>query len=212
MAQRSWMDALTDGQILRDWLSLFGSLWFSLFYITLLALGYSLGISLSLILIGLPLLLFTLAGTRTLAAMDRKLNAAILGIEDEPDTWDDIDPRGANLGERIGMYLGSGVTWRSLIYLLLKLPISVIAFTLSMLILIPLAIEVLILAPLTIDMRLISVRALHFCAVNLHKLNTLILPSPKGKRRPSRLELVEEEEPRYVLDDDGEIYVAKRKV
>ena len=109
------------------------------------------------------------------------------------------------------MYLGSGVTWRSLIYLLLKLPISVIAFTLSMLILIPLAVEVLILAPLTIDMRLISVRALHFSAVNLHKLNTLILPSPKGKRRPSRLELVEEE-PRYVLDDDGEIYVAKRKV
>ena len=64
MAQRSWMDALTDGQILRDWLSLFGSLWFSLFYISLLALGYGVGIGLSLILIGLPLLLFTLAGTR----------------------------------------------------------------------------------------------------------------------------------------------------
>ncbi len=210
MAQRSWMDALTDGQILRDWLSLFGSLWFSLFYITLLALGYSVGIGLSLILIGLPLLLFTLAGTRTLAAMDRKLNAAILGIEDEPDTWNDVDPRGANLGERLGMYLGSGVTWRSLIYLALKLPISVIAFTLSMLFLLPLAVEVLILAPLTIDMRLISVRALHFSALNLHKLNTLILPAPKGKRRPSRLELVEEE-PRYVLDDDGEIHMEKRK-
>ncbi len=56
-------------------------------------MGYGVGIGLSLILIGLPLLLFTLAGTRTLAAMDRKLNAAILGIEDEPDTWDDVEPR-----------------------------------------------------------------------------------------------------------------------
>jgi hypothetical protein len=216
MAQRSWLDALTDGQILRDWISLFGSMWFSLFYVVLLAAGYSVGISLSFILIGLPLLLFVLAGTRALAAMDRKLMAAIIGIDDEPDTPDDIDARGANLGERLGMYLGSATTWRSLLYLALKLPISILAFIVSMLILLPLALEVLILAPLTIDMRLFTVRLLHFSAVRLHKLNAMALPSPKTKRRFSRLETVEEpvveREPRYVIDDDGEIYMEKRKV
>lgn len=216
MAQRSWLDALTDGQILRDWLSLFGSMWFSLFYLVLILAGFATGIGLSIILIGLPLLLFVLAGTRTLAAMDRKLMAAIIGIDDEPDTPDDIDPHGANLGERLGMYLGSGTTWRSLLYLALKIPISIIGFVISMVILVPLAIEVLILAPLTIDMRLFSVRLLHFCAVRLHKFNALALPSPKMKRRLSRLETVEEPavppEPRYRLDDDGEIYMEKRKL
>lgn len=208
----SWLDALTDGQILRDWLSLFGSMWISLLYVTLLIAGFALGIGLSFILIGLPLLLFVLAGTRTIAAMDRKLMAAIIGIEDEPETLNDVDARGANLGERLGMYLGSMVTWRSLLYLVAKLPISMLAFTISMVIWIPLAIEVLILAPLTIDLHMFSVRLLHFSAVNLHRLNTLFLPTPKGKRRVSRLELVEEPEPRYYIDDDGEISMAKRKL
>ena len=208
----SWLDALTDGQVLRDWLSLFGSIWISLLYITLLIAGFALGIGLSFILIGLPLLLFVLAGTRTIAAMDRKLMAAIIGIEDEPETLNDVDARGANLGERLGMYLGSIVTWRSLLYLIAKLPISMLAFTISMVIWIPLAIEVLILAPLTIDLHMFSVRLLHFSAVKLHRLNTLFLPTPKGKRRVSRLELVEEPEPRYYIDDDGEISMAKRKL
>jgi len=211
MAQKSWLDALTDGQLLRDWLSLFGSFFFSLFYTVLLITGFAVGGGLSLILVGLPLLLFVLASTRSLAAMDRKLMAAVLGIEDEPDTYDDVDTRGANLGERLGMYLGSGVTWRSLIYLVAKLPISLLAFTIALVMLVPMAIEVLILAPLTGDMRMASVRFLHFSAINLHKLNTLILPSPKGKRRPSRLELVEDE-PRYSIGDDGEINLAKRRV
>ncbi len=209
----AWLDAISDGRIMRDWLALFVNFFFSIAYLTFLIGGFAIASSLSFVLIGLPLLLFMLTSTRTLAALDRKVTAAILGI-DEPDTFDDVDPRGANLGERLGMYLGSSVTWRSLIYLVAKLPISIMAFIMSMLILLPLAIEVLILAPLTIDLHLISVRLMHWSAVGLHRLNTLLLPDAKYKRRVSRLELVEtpvEEEERYFLEDDGEIGVYKRK-
>ena len=198
---------------MRDWLALFVNFFFSIAYLTFLIGGFAIASSLSFVLIGLPLLLFMLTSARALAALDRKVMAAILAV-DEPDTFDDVDTRGANLGERLGMYLGSSVTWRSLIYLIAKLPISIMAFIMSMLILLPLAIEVLILAPLTIDLHLISVRLMHWSAVGLHRLNTLLLPNAKYKRRVSRLELVEtpvEEEEGYFLEDDGEIGVYKRK-
>jgi hypothetical protein len=127
------------------------------------------------------------------------------------DVTDDVDTRGANLGERLGMYLGSGTTWRSLIYLLLKLPLGIMTFGAAWLILPLLFIEVLILAPLTIDMRLISVRMLHWVAIGTHKFSGVLLPTGKRKRDTSRLETQEEaEQPRYFVDDDGEIAAYKR--
>ena len=53
---------------------------------------------------------------------------------------------------------------------------------------------------------------MRFTAIGLFKLNNLFLPSGKAKRA-SRLELVEDEadeEPRYYIDAEGEIAVAKR--
>jgi hypothetical protein len=209
----SWLDALTDGRILRDMLSLLAQFSFSIVYFTLLAMGFATAIGLSLILIGIPLLLFMLASVRTLAAMDRAVMASILGI-DAPPVEEDIDMRGANLGERLGMLLGSGVTWRSLLYLLVKFPIGIAAITILPLLLPLLALEVLILAPLTIDLRLITVRLLRWSARGLFAINSAMLPNAKGKRTPeqriSRLVDEYDEQPRYVLDDDGEISVAKR--
>jgi hypothetical protein len=165
------------------------------------------------VLVGIPLLLFMLASTRTLAALDRRLMAEILGVSAPPD-FDDVDTRGANLGERLGMYLGSWATWRSALYLLLKFPLGIASLIASLVILIPLAIEVLILAPLTIDLHMFTPRLMRFAAVGLYRINNLLLPSGKAKR--SRLELVEEdareadEEPRYYIDSEGEIAMHKR--
>lgn len=217
MAQntRSWLDALTDGHILRDALSLLAQFIFGIFYFTLLAAGFATAIGLSFILIGIPLLLFVMASTRTLAAMDRAVMGSILDI-DVPPVQEDIDMRGANLGERMGMLLGSGVTWRSMLYLLLKLPIGIAAISILMLLLPLLAFEVLILAPLTIDLRLLTVRLQRWSARGLFAINSAVLPNAKGKRaaeqaqRISRLIDEYEEQPRYVLGDDGEISVAKR--
>lgn len=217
MAQnsRSWLDALTDGDMLRDMLSLLAQFFFSIVYFTLLVAGFATAIGLSFILIGIPLLLFMLAGTRSLAAMDRAVMASIMDIE-APRVHDDIDMRGANLGERMGMLLGSSVTWRSFLYLLIKLPIGIAAISLLMLLLPLLAIEVLILAPLTIDLLLITVRLLRWSARGLFAINSAMLPNAKPKRanaqpeRISRLVDDYEEQTRYMLDDDGEIRVAKR--
>ena len=213
MKEYSWLDALSDGKVLRHWLALFANFWFGLAYWILVIGGFSLALSLSVVLIGIPLLLFMLAGTRTLALLDRRLMAEILDVAPPPD-FDDVDMRGANLGERLGMLLGSWATWRSLLYLAVKLPLGILSMSLSFLILLPLALEVLILAPLTIDLHLITVRLMRFSAVGLYRVNNFFLPSGKAKR-PSRLELVEEEaeaepEPRYYIDSEGEIAAYKR--
>ena len=161
------------------------------------------------VLVGIPLLLFMLATTRTLAKLDRQVMGALLDTP-TPEMVEDIDPRGANLGERIGMYMGSKTTWRSALYLFAKFLIGLLSITAAFVILPLLAIEVLILAPLTIDMRLISVRLLHWTAIGLHKGSGVLLPtSKKRKRDTSRLETVETAEPTYTIDDDGEIMVQK---
>ncbi|MEP6988198.1 MAG: hypothetical protein ABI970_21520, partial [Chloroflexota bacterium] len=127
-----------------------------------------------------------------------------------PEFADDVDGRGANLGERLGMYLGSATTWRSLVYLGLKLPVGIAALIAAMCILPFLGFEMLILGPLGIDMRLASVRLLHGVAVGLHKFPGLLLPTGKRKRDLSRLETAETSEPQYYLDDDGEIILRER--
>lgn len=206
---KTWLDALTDGQIIRDWMSLITHFASGMVYFMLVMMGYSVSLGLSFILVGIPLLLFTLASTRALAAMDQRLFAALLDLP-APEIADDLDLRGANLGQRLGMYLGSGTTWRSLIYLLLKFPIGIGALMASMFILPLLAFEVLILGPLTIDMRLASVRLLHGLAIGAHKIPGLLLPTGKRKRDTSRLETPEaEEEPQYYIDDDGEIVLRR---
>ncbi|MBL8163050.1 MAG: sensor domain-containing protein [Anaerolineae bacterium] len=213
MAQKSWLDALTDGQILRDWFSLLVHFVLGMTYFMFVIGGFATAGGLSFILIGIPLLMFMLATTRTIAAMDRQIFGAILD-EETPPVIEDLDMRGANLGERLGMLLGSSTTWRSILYILIKLPLGVGAFFASMLILPLLALEVLILGPLTIDMRLISVRLLHWLALAAHRFPGLLLPTTsKRKRDISRLESYREEqaEPEYYIDDDGELALRKRR-
>ncbi len=210
MKDYAWLDALSDGKMLRHWLALFASFWFGLAYWIIIVGGFALALSLSIVLVGIPLLLLMLSATRTLALLDRRLMATILDVP-APADFDDVDMRGANLGERLGMYLGSWATWRSALYLLVKFPLGIVSISLSFLILLPLAVEVLLLAPLTIDLHLVTVRLMRFSAVSLYRLNNFFLPAGKAKR-PSRLELVEDEEPEpaYYIDSEGEIAAYKR--
>ena len=206
MNGKTWLDALTDGQVLREWFSLLVSFALGIIYITFFVAGYAISLGLSVILVGIPLLLFMLASTCVAAAMDRRLMAAILEAPN-PDIDEQPAPSGSNLGERLGHYLGSAMTWRSLVYVLLKFPIGLLTFTFAICILPLLAIEVLILGPLTVDMRLITVRLLHWVAMGMHRFEGVLLPKrkPKRTRYVERLESHEEEEPMYYLDDDGEL-------
>ncbi len=209
-----WLDSLSDGKLFRQWLALFVYFPFGVAYFVFLIGGLALALSLSVVFVGIPLLLLMLSSARTLATLDRKVMAAILDVDPPPD-FEDVNMRGANLGQRLGMLLGSGATWRSLLYLLLKLPVGIATFMLSFFILFPLAFEVLILAPLTIDLHLITVRLIRWSAIGLYKLHNFFLPSGKLKRRSRRLPLEQaedelEDEPRYYMDAEGEIAVAKR--
>jgi hypothetical protein len=209
---RTWLDALSDGQMLRDWLSLAAPLLFGSIYWMLVISGLAFSITLMPVLIGFPLFLFVLAGIRALAALDHQMMAALLKSP-APDLADDVDTRGANLGERLGMLLGSAQTWRSLVYLGLTLPVGAITFSLALLLLPVIFVELLILAPLSIDMHLISVRLLRFLATITHTGMGILLPKHGKARDISRLDTVYEYDidRRYVLDDDGEIRPLKVK-
>jgi putative sensor protein len=236
----NWLDALTDGQMFRDWLSLVANFFFSIGYLIFLIAGYSTAISLIPVLVGIPLLLFMLASTRALAAADYQVMATILQA-DLPPVEDDVDASGANLGHRFGLYFGSMTTWRSLLYLLVKFPIGLVSSLIAIFAVPILFVELLILAPLTIDMRLASVRLLHFLANGLNWTNNLFLPTGSGKRTSiareefaareqaasarrkrsaRRLELDNEDERPYALEDllpqrlvgdDGELEGVKPK-
>jgi putative sensor protein len=204
-----WLDALTDGQLFRDWFSLIAHFFLGMAYWIVLGFGFAFALGTSVILIGIPMLLFMLATTRVMAALDRQIVGALLEIE-TPAMADDVDTRGANLGERLGMYLGSLTTWRSVAYLLLKLPLGVASISVAFALLPVLAFEMLLLGPLIAPSRPISVQVMHWLAVGSHKIPGLLLPTRKRKRDTSRLETPESAEPRYLLDDDGEIIVRKR--
>ncbi len=233
---RDWLDALSSGMLFRHMLALFAQVFLGGFYLALLVAGYAAAIGLSFVLIGIPLLLFVLSATRALAHVDRQLMAVVLGI-DPPETPEDLDLRGANLGERLGMLLGSGITWRSLIYLLLRLPIGIAAITALMLILPFAALEMLILAPIGIDMRLLTARLLrgtanisyHATAWVLPTLEADEAPPPQGVRakpKRARLEIADDPydqdrlddarinrdaETVYALGNDGELYVRRAR-
>jgi hypothetical protein len=207
---RVWLDVLTDGRVFRDWFSLVAHFFLGLAYWIVLGFGFAFALGTSVILIGIPMLLFMLATTRVMAALDRQIVGALLDIE-TPTVVDDVDTRGANLGERMGMYLGSLTTWRSAAYLLLKLPLGMATISAAFALLPVLAFELLLLGPLIAPARPISVQVMRWLAVGSHKIPGLLLPTRKRKRDTSRLETPElVQEPRYYLDDDGEVILRKR--
>lgn len=207
---RVWLDVLTDGRLFRDWFSLIAHFFLAIGYWIVIGFGFTFAIGTSVIVIGIAMLLFMLATTRAMAAMDRKLMGAILDSETRP-VVDDVDPRGANFGERLGMYLGSLTTWRSLLYLAIKLPIGVATISAAFALLPVMAFELLLLGPLIAPARPISVQVLHWLAVGTHKIPGFLLPTRRKRKRDiSRLETPEYADDRYYLDDDGEIILQKR--
>jgi hypothetical protein len=103
-----------------------------------LLLGIPLGVTYSLallallpaaalipLLIGAPLLAMVLEQVRQFASAERALLRALLDQHiPEPDA---LDLDGVPPAARLGAYLGSPATWRAVIYLLLRLPVSALS-------------------------------------------------------------------------------------
>nr|WP_202514256.1 MULTISPECIES: sensor histidine kinase [unclassified Streptomyces] len=98
--------------------------------LALLGGGYALavlyaGALLSLTVFGLPFVAAALAGARGLGALHRRLVGRSLG---EPVEAPDRLPRTAGAVARVRVALTDPVAWRSLLYLLLRLPLGVLGF------------------------------------------------------------------------------------
>jgi two-component system, OmpR family, phosphate regulon sensor histidine kinase PhoR len=75
--------------------------------------------------LGLPILVLGLASAWALSAFERQLGRWWLGVELAPRS---LGAGAASPWARLRTFLGSAVTWRSLAYLLLQLPLGALAF------------------------------------------------------------------------------------
>lgn len=94
-------------------------------YFVLLVAGISTGVGLAVLVVGLAILLATLAAWRGMASIERGLARGLLGVAIPPPA----DRRGLPLTERVTRYLRDPVTWKSLVFVALKFPLGILSFS-----------------------------------------------------------------------------------
>lgn len=101
-----------------------------LFYFIFLAVGLTTGFGLTIVWIGLPILALTFASSFGMAALERRLAIHLLGARVPPMA----PPRtGApeSVWKLMQEFFANPVTWKSMGFLLLKLPLGVFTFALT---------------------------------------------------------------------------------
>jgi signal transduction histidine kinase len=93
-------------------------------YFIVLAIGSSVGAGLAVLVVGLGILLATLAASRGMAAIERALARGLLGVTIARPA----DRRGLPPLERVMRWLRDPVTWKSLVFVTLKFPLGVASF------------------------------------------------------------------------------------
>jgi hypothetical protein len=100
-------------------------------YFVFLSVGLSLGLGLMVIWIGFPLLALMFAASWGLTALERQLAIHLLGAEVPPmGPMRQTAPRG--FWRSVGDFLGNPVTWKGMGYLLLKLPLGIVTFVVTL--------------------------------------------------------------------------------
>src|SRR5688572_3967166 len=116
-----------DPQSYRNLLYLVLSLPLGVLYVAVLAAGLSAGAGLAVIVIGLGLLLATLFALRAMAAVERLLARELLRVTVHPPIEGALDP---SWPQRVQLWLRDPVTWKSLVFLLGKLPMGIVSYAL----------------------------------------------------------------------------------
>ncbi len=96
-------------------------------YFVFVVTGVSLGLGLAIVLIGVPILAFTVAVGLALAGFERWLTAAMLGVDIEPR----VDLPGDRRRDRLLALLTHPKTWTSLLYLPAKFVVGLAGFVLA---------------------------------------------------------------------------------
>ncbi len=93
-------------------------------YFVVLVVGISLGAALAVIIVGLAILLATLAAWRGMAAVERGVARAMLGVPIARPP----ERSGRSPLERVTRWLRDPVTWKSLVFVALKFPLGIATF------------------------------------------------------------------------------------
>jgi signal transduction histidine kinase len=92
----------------------------------LLTVGGAVGLGLAVVWVGVPILLALLAASRAFAAFDRGLANRLLGTQIEAPVAQRMG--GGSLWKQVKALVGSRTTWRSILWLFLRFPLSLLAF------------------------------------------------------------------------------------
>lgn len=101
----------------------------SLFYFILVVVGLSLGVGTLVIWLGLPVLLFTFSAIWGIAAIERSIVSGLLGVE-IPAPRPALEPQ-RSWWKRSASNLRDPLTWKSLLYILVKFPLSTFTFSVA---------------------------------------------------------------------------------
>jgi hypothetical protein len=102
-----------------------------LIFFLVTVIGFTLGVSTLILWIGLPILFATLVLVRGMAIIERRMVSNLLHVS-FPDQlhYHDMPQRG--FLKRFGNVLRDPLTWTSMIYMIVKLPLGIISFTLAL--------------------------------------------------------------------------------
>lgn len=98
-------------------------------YFIFLVTGLSMGLSLSITLIGIPILLLMLVAWWELASFERQLAIWLLGIDIPPMEARKITNQ--KITEKLKGYILNPVTWKGLVFLFIKFPLGIFTLLIS---------------------------------------------------------------------------------
>lgn len=98
-----------------------------IFYFVFLVTALSVGVSLLIVWVGIPLLVLTIVVWWGLAAFEREMAIRMLGVEIPPMRRETEPVEG--LWERLKRLLKNPVTWKGLAFLFIKFPLGIFTFT-----------------------------------------------------------------------------------
>lgn len=97
-------------------------------YFTWFVTGLATGLGLAITLIGIPILTVVLASVRPLLAGERALANVLLDAEIDPAP---LSPGGDGWWARFKAYWTDKATWRGMLYLVLRFPVGIAAFSIA---------------------------------------------------------------------------------
>ncbi len=127
-ALKKFFGVAVQAQTYLNALYLFLAFPLGLFYFIFLVTGLSLGLGLVIVWVGLLVLAGVFAAWYGLVVFERQMAIWLLHEEIQPTTRQEL--RGLSLWEQFKAVISNPVTWKGLVYLLAKLPLGILSFTL----------------------------------------------------------------------------------